>query len=84
MGAWGAWRRWRSQWRSCCSRSKWFRIFVNDQHILVDGRAVAATARVPGCAPFRACSLYLFHSQRLSEANLEILSTGGEFLEGVG
>eukprot|EP00959_Pyramimonas_sp_CCMP1952_P089768 1878513-Pyramimonas_sp.AAC.1 len=32
---------------------------------------------VPGCVPFCACSLYLFHSQGLSEANWEIFSAVG-------
>eukprot|EP00959_Pyramimonas_sp_CCMP1952_P132962 2779778-Pyramimonas_sp.AAC.1 len=46
-----------------------------DRVVLAEGRAIGAMVHVPGCATFCVLSLYLHHSEGLSEANLSLLKS---------
>eukprot|EP00959_Pyramimonas_sp_CCMP1952_P152607 3193121-Pyramimonas_sp.AAC.1 len=61
-----------------------FGCYEASEVVLVEGRAAAALIHVPGCAPFAIVSVYLVHSQGLSEANMDILRAVGTFLESQG
>eukprot|EP00959_Pyramimonas_sp_CCMP1952_P435219 9113168-Pyramimonas_sp.AAC.1 len=55
-------------------------MFAASTTVVVPGRAVAAMVHAPGCEAICMVSIYLIHSEGLSEGNLKILSTVGEFL----
>ncbi|CAK0886714.1 unnamed protein product, partial [Prorocentrum cordatum] len=57
-----------------------FGMFAASTTVVVPGRAVAAMVHAPGCEAICMVSIYLIHSEGLSEGNLKILSTVGEFL----
>eukprot|EP00959_Pyramimonas_sp_CCMP1952_P153675 3215348-Pyramimonas_sp.AAC.1 len=55
-------------------------MFAASTTVVVPGRAVAAMVHAPGCEAIWMVSIYLIHSEGLSEGNLKILSTVGECL----